>query len=205
MSDRNAELTNMLKTYQEKVSDKEATLEEIQKERADLERRLVSAMKANQEVDKQRLQTEVDSQKFKINSLMSVNEMYKRNIDELKTIVSNKTEEINQLQKNNKLLQEQYEQKDLENLENHKERIKYTNLSQLLQEKLDKTMAELEKKTKEYEELFLKHSEISHLLNSQKEITEALNKDRDGALEHIEKLIIARKELEYKIENGQKK
>jgi chromosome segregation ATPase len=204
MNDRNAELTLLVRSYQEKVSDREATLEEIQKERVDLERRLVTAMKANQEVDKQKLQTEVDSQKFKINSLMSVNEMYKRNIDELKTIISNKIEEVTQLQSNLKVIQEQYDTKDKENLENEKERIKFTNLSKLLQEKLDKAEAELDKKTKEADELFVKNSELTHLLTSQKDSNSYLHKDREEALDNIEKLSLARRDLEHKIQNAQK-
>ena len=43
------------------------------------------------------MQGELDSQKFKLNSMYTINDMYKRNIDEMKKIIEDKSTEIDQL------------------------------------------------------------------------------------------------------------
>lgn len=200
LNDRNNELSNLVKSFQEKVTDKETILEELQREKAEIEKRLIQAMKANQEIDKRKLQTEVDNQKFKVGSLTSVNQMYQRNIEELKLIINNREEEGKQLSTKYQNLEKYYEEKNIENLENEKEKIKYKNLSELLDAKVKELRKELDGITEKYESLFKGHSEVVHSLASQTEKTGVLNKDREDALTNIDKLSEARRELEYKYE-----
>jgi len=193
------ELEGTLKVTLEKLASREAAIDELIHDKEVIEKKLIDSFKANQAVDLGKLQSSFQNANFKLETSSTLNEMYQKNLVELEKLIATKNKDIAYLEERYKTLETAHEEKCKEALETEKERIKYFDLSNLLQEKLDITTNNLNQRNAEYDELLKDYSSLKHLLNAEREKIDALSEERNAGEENIITLNRVRAQKEEEI------
>jgi len=179
------DLEGTLKATLEKLTLKEAAIEELSHDKEILEKKLIDSFKANQAVELGKLQSQVQNATFKLETSTALNEMYQKNIVELEKLIASKNKELDYWAEKYKNLENNYDEKSKEALETDKEKIKFQDLSALLQDKLNATTESLQVKTNEHDELFKEFTTLKHLLNAEREKLEILEQERGVAESNV--------------------